>query len=180
MADMQLVGVNLIALLGCAALAGCVGETGPLRYDTGVESQEWVGTELLEEAAQSHWARESVIHRLGVPDAEYEASRTIGYLRCFETKAVRFPVLIVPIPIPTSSRETALCQMIKLRFGAENTVAEWGYCGPLDFDHELGDEDRQSLRRQLDGWLAGAQCEGASSAPIAGPQVSPPPDTAKQ
>jgi hypothetical protein len=158
--DVRLVGVDF-ALLGCIVLAGCVGETGPLRYNKGGEQREWVGTELLEEATQSHWARDAVIKRLGMPDAEFEATRTIGYLQCRETKSVRFPVLIIPLPIPSSSRETALCQMIKLRIDTEGTVAEWGYCGPLVFDHEMDDEDRVSLRRQLDEWLAGASCEGA-------------------
>lgn len=150
---------RLVAVTLAIVLSGCVGES-QFNYNTELESLDWIGTELLDEMVRDRWPRTAAISRLGEPDAVDQATRNVGYLRCITNRHVRFLVLVVPTPIPTSASATSLCQLFWLRFDDHDAATECGYCGPLAFSDPIDDEVRRSLEHRLNEWMAGASCEG--------------------
>jgi hypothetical protein len=150
---------RLVAVALATMLSGCVGES-QFNYSTELEQRDWIGTELLEEMVRDRWPRTAAIARLGEPDAVNDATRNVGYLRCITNRHVRFLVLVVPTPIPTSATATSLCQLFWLRFDDQDAAAEWDYCGPLAFSDPIDDEGRRSLENRLNEWMTGAACEG--------------------
>jgi hypothetical protein len=156
---MKRTGAVVVAASLATVLSGCIGES-QLNYTAELDSRDWVGTELLDQMVLERWSRTAAVKRLGEPDALDEARRSIGYLRCITKEHVRFLVLVVPTPIPTSRSATSLCQLFTVRFDGEDAATQWSYCGPLAFSEPIDDELRRSLEHYLKEWIAGATCEG--------------------
>lgn len=147
-----------IAPLVTLIVSGCIGETQGFLYEKVQNSQLYIPKELLTEMAERRWTVAAVVQRLGEPDAVSEATRTMGYERCVESKSTSLVVIGVPVPIPASRPVAVHCQLVKLWLDEDGRVTRWA--DRVGMRPDVQDiMTTNYLPCWLDSWVRGGSCE---------------------
>lgn len=147
-----------LAPLITLTVSGCIGETQGLLYAKVQDSQLYIPEELLTEMAERRWTIEAVVQQLGEPNTVSEATHTIGYERCVESRSTSLLAIGVPLPVPSSRPEAVHCQLVKLWLDEDGRVTRWAdRVGMRPDVQDIATTDY--LPCWLDSWVRGGSCE---------------------